>query len=170
MKRIKELKQQLKRTCIHEAGHKIVAEHFKCPCLTYVGVIGEPTLESRRIDGHAIIRGTTPYRAAVIGWSGTVAEKLSVLGKDETGKAIYQAHSGFPIGMSKPDVEKIQQTPFKWRACVNAAEILSRKWDQVEVEADRLRLHALDVLKPECLVCREFRRIRKGISRTNRRT
>lgn len=132
-----------KRASLHEASHAIVAFHFGVPSSVSIWAATEVfnLYSEKSVHGQTGFLGyLTPYRQSVVGWAGEVS---GVFDESEAGDAAWETFEDYISGdlsetMSATDLYCIRSTPFLWRACKNAADILQKRWEEVQAVASNL--------------------------------
>ena len=76
-----------RRTAFHEAGHTIIAWHFRMPATAYLAPNkekrGPGAVENKYYKGQTQFHFSTRFRSCVIGWGGPLAEELAVQSFEE---------------------------------------------------------------------------------------
>jgi hypothetical protein len=119
-----------RNVAFHEAGHAIVAEHFGGSWAAHITRKGKPTLSNKSWTGQTHHLTTpTPFRRAVIGWAGMVAEEFFAQDAmqdftldDLRGQFEFESESA-----SQSDRTHIDGTKFKFRALKTALRIILSK-------------------------------------------
>lgn len=121
----------------HEAGHFVVAHYFNLSPWCYIVERGEAPFEECAFTGQCWRSRTTPFRAAVIGWAGMLAEEMYGQTADGWKEAIM-GWEFFEEEMSASDLRVINGHPMRWRAFKTSVGILYRNSATVHAVAARL--------------------------------
>jgi hypothetical protein len=131
----------------HEAGHCIAAIHFKLQADAYILRVRDPSFEQPAYAGATFHHRTTPFRRAVIGWAGPIAQSLH---KVPLADWPVESFEDFQDYMESGGIEEQGQTdneamtghPQQRRALKCAWNIIVSKRDMVARIADRLMREA----------------------------
>ena len=136
------LESDLKQAAIHEAAHLVVARHF--------GITGEATLwQARRRPTYAKktflgnffhCQLNTPFRRAVIGWAGPLADDFEDASMDVEAwwmNRIEDIKAGDEC-YSATDRTSMLCHPQVWRTCKTSHGILLKRYKEWEQAARRL--------------------------------
>jgi hypothetical protein len=142
---IKEWTEHDKITAAHhEAGHFIVAKHFKVVHSSLLIATGKkPTTETKCFVGKTIYRGTTRFREAAIAWAGPLAEEMARNGQSMQAwqsdcDTLWEHFEFGDLGagriseVSCSDLEAINAHPMKRRAFNTAVSILSKNFEETK--------------------------------------
>jgi hypothetical protein len=117
----------------HEAGHFAVAAHFGLETCTTVWRMGPSTLWRRAWVGQTRFSPTpSPFRLAVIGWGGLLAEARFLTPEDVTGENLWAWFNAtlelveLDASYSDSDAKSVSGHP-SWHACRTADRILTRE-------------------------------------------
>lgn len=124
-----------RNAAFHEAGHYIAAKHFGLFSFACLYRVPNPTEHERTYRGRTTYQRTTPFREAVIGWSGPIAEYLAdsdlETWPDEDLETFEDCHCYEQY--SATDEQAMHAHPQRWRAIKTAWRIVVTR--RVEVVA-----------------------------------
>lgn len=132
-------KRDLQNSAWHEAGHIIVARHFKLESDGYLyrsGAKGKEAIYMNTVFGRVRYTKTTKFRQAVIGWAGTLATALNEEGEDFDLWEFFDMCS--PEELSATDYSAIDGWSDRWQSYTKAHSILTGSYASVEREAKNL--------------------------------
>jgi hypothetical protein len=124
-------------TCAHEAGHVIVARHFKIAAEAVVWQAPyRDAFKDRLVLGRTFFYDDmTPFRKSCIGYAGIVAEGVLSGDIEEEWDLGDVMEYGEP---SATDEEYINSHPQKWRAIKTTLNILKRRKEELISEKEKL--------------------------------
>jgi hypothetical protein len=137
----------LRETTYHEAGHKVVANHYDLDASFTVERVGDPTIYDRAWVGQSryLVFKATPFQNAVVGWAGAMAEELKDEPPDKWADAIKEVaaqlledyYDGEP-NLSPTDRAGIDGTPQFTRAFNRACALVVLHAAEIAAEAEKM--------------------------------
>jgi hypothetical protein len=144
---IRNVDEMKRLAAFHEAGHVVSAKHLRVPIIFFhIKRVGNTAY-----GGRVVVQPTTPFRAAVIGWSGPIAEKLAQVHLDKWSEeallieAKMEHHFATDFlfsGFSEEDIEVITGHPQRWRALQTARRIVVNRREEVAQTAQDIIINA----------------------------
>ena len=137
-------KRDKRKSAYHEAGHFVVADHFRLAAFCYIKYRGTPTIEEKSFTGQTMWLPTTPFRTAVIGWAGVLGEAAA---HDEDLDSWKDGCDGIwdlynpedpAEEMSATDLSAINGHPSKPRAFNTAVQIIEKRFVLLQEVAEHL--------------------------------
>jgi hypothetical protein len=132
----------------HEAGHLVVAIHFRITCWCHIKDERPGTLEEVAFSGQARFgcgeHTLVPFRAAAIGWAGVLASAiLRGMDTEEAIQDVWEIYESLEWEISPTDLASINRHPMRWRTCTTAARILAHNLPLLHHIAGELLKHGL---------------------------
>ena len=140
-------KSDLREAAFHEAGHFIVARHYRVSGDAMVFSTGKGSLSAKFYRGqYRILRkpdNLSPYKRAVIAWAGPVAERLADEDLDTWNEGLQELYYNLEMMVeeSASDQRLIDGWPDTWRTFHRAATIIERCHDELNQIARMLMLN-----------------------------
>lgn len=138
----------LRDAIYNEAGHATICNHFGLSWRLSQLEMLTATLMLKGAVAQIIHDRSTPFRNAVIGWAGVVAESLRE-NPDMDEYEILDLYDYYlnPDELSPSDHGLISETPYRIRALTTATGILRRRWADVDkIATSFLEQHRLGLV------------------------
>ena len=142
-----------RKTAAHEAGHYIVAQHFKLHSQCLIMKVGSPSITNSAYAGKTYYQLTTPLRASAIGWGGLIAQEFhnrELAHEPIPSEPEYNFYDAAQI-MAEMDASPTDQEQIAgntWRAFKIAWQVLIKNQEQLKFVAEKLASEpAVDLTK-----------------------